>query len=134
MSRDDKWRRLGPIVDAKIRSIPSQFLTLVHGDAKSANITYSKSKATGLYDGVAMYDFQYIGTSPGVRDVVYFLVSSSRHVKTKESSVTIGYWWQNGDICLRGGAEYEEKYPTKTCLTPSKGYNAYDSDTIFICS
>ncbi len=48
-------------------------------------------------------------------------------------SVTIGYWWHSGDECLRGGAEHEEKYPTNTCLRPSKGYNAYDSDTIFTC-
>ncbi len=49
------------------------------------------------------------------------------------TTVTINYWWLNGDMCLRGDAEGTMKYPTGTCLPPSAGYKSFDSDTIFLC-
>jgi hypothetical protein len=51
------------------------------------------------------------------------------------TTVSIGYWWTSGDVCLRGNPQASEKYPTNTCLPPSKGYNSYNSsDTIFVCN
>ncbi|KAJ3090343.1 hypothetical protein HK102_004034 [Quaeritorhiza haematococci] len=49
----------------------TRFRTLVHGDAKSANIMFSSDG-----ERAAFYDFQYVGEGYGVRDVVYLLTSS----------------------------------------------------------
>ncbi len=46
------------------------FKTLVHGDAKVANICFSEDSSR-----VAMVDFQYVGKGCGMRDVAYFLGS-----------------------------------------------------------
>lgn len=92
LKKTDKWRQIGVRVDAMLREIPKKYLTIIHGDAKSANVAFSKNKSSGRYDDVAMYDFQYVGYSPGVRDVVYYLVSSSNHFKTSEKELLQYYY------------------------------------------
>ena len=47
-----------------------QFKTLVHGDAKVANMCFSDDSSC-----IAMVDFQYVGKGCGMRDVAYFLGS-----------------------------------------------------------
>ena len=44
--------------------------TLIHGDAKVANVCFADSSSE-----IAMVDFQYVGRGCGMRDVVYFLGS-----------------------------------------------------------
>jgi len=46
------------------------FQTLVHGDAKLANLCFHQSKET-----IAVVDFQYVGRGPGVKDLAYLLGS-----------------------------------------------------------
>lgn len=58
-----------PSLDAKLANC--QFKTLVHGDAKLANVCFSPD-----YSDVAMVDFQYVGKGCGIRDVAYFLGSA----------------------------------------------------------
>jgi hypothetical protein len=53
-------------IDAELRRCPIQ--TLVHGDAKVANLCYAP-------ESVAAVDFQYTGGGPGIVDLVYFLGS-----------------------------------------------------------
>ncbi|AWP15696.1 Hypothetical protein SMAX5B_018104 [Scophthalmus maximus] len=48
----------------------SRFKTIVHGDAKLANFCFSQSGQEA-----AAVDFQYVGGSCGMKDVVYFLGS-----------------------------------------------------------
>lgn len=70
-----RWRSIAHKVDEAIANIPHRYKTLVHGDCKSANIMLDAQSRQA-----ALYDFQYVGLGPGVRDVVYFLVSSVRGV------------------------------------------------------
>lgn len=76
---DSFWKRIAVEVDAEIRAIPAQFTTLMHGDLKSANIVFSEDLKR-----CAVFDFQYVGIGPGIRDLVYFMISSvhglDRHV------------------------------------------------------
>jgi hypothetical protein len=51
----------------------SEFLTIVHGDAKLANFCFSESG-----DKVAAVDFQYVGGGCGMKDVAYFIGSCLR--------------------------------------------------------
>lgn len=44
----------------------ARFQTLVHGDAKPANLCFGRA-------GVAALDFQYVGGGPGIVDVAYLL-------------------------------------------------------------
>jgi hypothetical protein len=63
-------------VDRRIRGLPHKendgatrrFLSLVHGDAKSANLVFTARKADDL--SCAAYDFQYVGVGLGCSDVV----------------------------------------------------------------
>ncbi|KAL0483616.1 hypothetical protein AKO1_011480 [Acrasis kona] len=71
--------------------------TLLHGDAKSANILFSSSK-----DSCAMYDFQYVGRGYGVKDVVYFLATScDSSVVAKQEKDLIEYYHQELMSALR---------------------------------
>jgi len=89
-------------VSEQIKDIKPQWKTLMHGDAKAANILFdragrkdnkkkkttfsSSSEATGSASSQgtkeeekinsAMYDFQYVGMGLGVQDLVYFLGTS----------------------------------------------------------
>jgi len=57
------------LLDARLEHC--RFKTLVHGDAKLANMCFSISG-----DDIAMVDFQYVGRGCGIRDVAYFLGSA----------------------------------------------------------
>jgi len=65
--RDVALKAAAPAIDARLRGAPSQ--TLVHGDAKLANLCFSA-------EGVAAVDFQYVGGGVGVKDLAYFLGSA----------------------------------------------------------
>jgi aminoglycoside phosphotransferase (APT) family kinase protein len=71
-TRPDEYRRMpdGPLKDAA-RDLDralggARFQTLVHGDAKAANLCFGPG-------GVAAVDFQYVGGGPGIVDVAYLL-------------------------------------------------------------
>ncbi|MFK7857761.1 MAG: phosphotransferase [Granulosicoccus sp.] len=76
-TRRDEWTAMAPgalkdaasALDARLENC--QFKTLVHGDAKVANVCFSQSGRD-----VAMVDFQYVGRGCGIRDVAYFLGSA----------------------------------------------------------
>lgn len=51
------------------------FQTLVHGDAKLANICFNPAGRHQNTQAVALVDFQYVGRGCGIKDVVYFLDS-----------------------------------------------------------
>jgi hypothetical protein len=63
-------RDAAPAIDARLRAATS---TLVHGDAKVANVCYAPVVHTAR--DLALVDFQYTGRGPGIVDVVYFLGS-----------------------------------------------------------
>jgi len=64
----------GPLKDASVmldeKLSQCTWRTLVHGDAKVANICFSANQSK-----VAFVDFQYTGLGCGMRDVIYFLGS-----------------------------------------------------------
>lgn len=70
-SLDDKWRKLAVVVDSLLQQIPRTRKTLLHGDAKAANIFFSQDSTK-----CALFDLQYFGAGSPMRDVVYFLVTS----------------------------------------------------------
>lgn len=57
------------MLDARLSDC--QFQSLVHGDAKCANVCFSPDNRE-----VSMVDFQYVGCGCGIRDVAYFLGSA----------------------------------------------------------
>lgn len=59
-------------VDKQIENEKREWKTLVHGDAKGANILFGKDATTNEIK-VAMYDFQYCGLATPAVDLVYFL-------------------------------------------------------------
>ena len=64
-----RLKRAARAIDSRLQRDPMQ--CIIHGDAKDANILWTK-------DGkVAMCDFQYCGKGPPTRDLAYFLCSSS---------------------------------------------------------
>lgn len=65
--RDVALKEAAASIDARLRE--ASFQTLVHGDAKLANLCFSE-------EGVAAVDFQYVGGGVGVKDVAYFLGSA----------------------------------------------------------
>lgn len=66
-------------LDSKLENC--QFKTLVHGDAKVANVCFSQNGRE-----VAMLDFQYVGRGCGIRDVVYFLGSALTETQCEQNS------------------------------------------------
>lgn len=66
--QDPVLRQAAGLIDARLAAC--RFRTLVHGDAKPANVCFS---AAGP---VAMLDFQYVGGGCGVQDVAYLLDAS----------------------------------------------------------
>lgn len=65
-TRHPALRRAAPALDARLAG--ARHRTLVHGDAKVANVCFAA-------DAVAAVDFQYVGGGCGVQDVAYFLSS-----------------------------------------------------------
>ena len=65
---DGELKQAAAALDTKLNN--GNYQTLIHGDAKVANICFS-----GDGRNVAMVDFQYVGRGCGMRDVAYFLGS-----------------------------------------------------------
>lgn len=65
------WQEAAKQIDLDIRAVPNHLTTLLHGDLKAANIMFSRNFAD-----CAAFDFQYVGNGPGMRDLVYFMISS----------------------------------------------------------
>jgi hypothetical protein len=65
---DDALRAAAPAIDARLEA--TSFRTLVHGDAKLANVCFAADGSA-----VAAVDFQYVGGGCGMKDVAYFLGS-----------------------------------------------------------
>ncbi|MFC3092780.1 DUF1679 domain-containing protein [Alteromonas sediminis] len=76
-TRQDEWQAMPDgLVKQHAKTIDSalhnaSFQTLVHGDAKVANLCFHVSGT-----GVAAVDFQYVGRGPGVKDLAYLLASA----------------------------------------------------------
>ncbi|OQR92685.1 hypothetical protein THRCLA_08627 [Thraustotheca clavata] len=74
----NKLRTNAKMIDARTRD--PQFETLLHGDAKSANMLWKKS---GNEITCAWVDFQYVGQGLGARDLAYMLCSSTNRSALK---------------------------------------------------
>lgn len=71
-TRREEWGRIrGPLAQAAetlhARLTEIRYRSVVHGDAKPANMCFSAA------DEVAMVDFQYVGGGCGMRDLAYLL-------------------------------------------------------------
>ncbi|KAJ3061796.1 hypothetical protein HDU98_002303 [Podochytrium sp. JEL0797] len=88
-----EWRAVGVKVDGLLNSIPGELKTLVHGDAKAENVVVTREGEGEGEVGVAMFDFQYVGYGSGMKDVVYFLMTSvSGMTRELESEMLELYW------------------------------------------
>ena len=76
---DPRLKEAAHALDARLRG--ARFTTLVHGDAKVANLCFSP-------DGrdVAAVDFQYVGLGVGAQDVAYFLSSCMSERELNEAA------------------------------------------------
>jgi len=91
-------------IDERIKS--SKFLTVIHGDFKSANMFFGE--ASGDEMECCAFDFQYVGVSLGMRDVVKLFVSSlsAEILSTHEDELRLLWYYHE---CL---SEYiPEEYP-----------------------
>ncbi|WP_047816795.1 oxidoreductase family protein [Rhodopirellula islandica] len=80
-----------------------EFQTLVHGDAKVANLCF----AAGHDQSPAMVDFQYVGRGCGMKDVAYFLSScvSQSECERNESRYLATYFDSLRDAMSTHGTE-----------------------------
>ena len=104
---NDDWKALAVKVDEKLKSDGYTFQTLLHGDAKAANIVFN-SEGTEC----AMYDFQYIGRGYGVKDLVYFLSTGVKNMAQNEKEL-LGYYHQelvSGLSRKENGVQLAEQY------------------------
>lgn len=76
---EGRLRRAARAIDARLKEDRHQ--TVCHGDAKSENMLFSK-------DGVAMFDFQYVGKASPAKDLAYCLISSRDEVAHLEFYLT----------------------------------------------
>jgi hypothetical protein len=107
----EEWKGLAVDVDVRIRAIPRELTTVVHGDCKAANIVFSASE-----EECALYDLQYVGRSPGVRDVVYFFISSVRGLDRHEEELLRFYYKQLSEALIRCGSGVGERYTWEVML------------------
>lgn len=82
----------------------AQFQTLIHGDAKRANLCFSADN-----QAVAMVDFQYVGKGCGIKDVVYFLDSclSEDNCERYETELLESYFSALRQACKRDSHRVE---------------------------
>lgn len=88
-----KWKSIARKIDGLIRAIPPQFQTVIHGDLKYANIMFSQDNSK-----CAFYDLQYVGRSPGMRDLSKFFISSVGGLERYEEEFLRFYY----DELMRG--------------------------------
>lgn len=89
-TRPEEWERMpeGPLraaaaqIDQQLNS--TQFMTLVHGDAKLENFCFSSRG-----DGVAAVDFQYVGAGCGMKDLAYFMSSCLNEAECEKQQADI---------------------------------------------
>lgn len=84
---DRRLKAAAPHLDARLRG--ARFRTLVHGDAKVANLCFSPDGAD-----VAAVDFQYVGGGCGVKDLAYLLSSclSERALRSQAEALVDAYF------------------------------------------
>ncbi|KAL8278554.1 hypothetical protein RQP46_009046 [Phenoliferia psychrophenolica] len=77
LSSSHYLRLWAPYVDSLLSDPNQPGRTILHGDAKSANIAFARNPSSSSSPSVCvLYDFQYCGTGLGVQDVIYFLSTS----------------------------------------------------------
>lgn len=98
-------RTWAPYVDARLGDSTQAGWTILHGDVKSANIAFARAPGPAE-PKCALYDFQYVGTGLGVRDVVYFLSTSvSPHLLAGDGyDQLLRFYWDQLEIA---GYEWE---------------------------
>ena len=69
MDDEEQLKTYAHAIDTRLNHC--QYITLVHGDAKSANFCFNSDVTA-----VAAVDFQYVGNGCGMKDVCYLLGSS----------------------------------------------------------
>ena len=74
---DPSLKKAASSIDRKLKD--SEFLTLVHGDAKLANFCFNADGSK-----VAAVDFQYVGGGCGMKDLAYFVGSCFRDEEAEE--------------------------------------------------
>lgn len=94
-SLSPKWKKIAQNIDESIRAIPPQFQTVIHGDLKYANIMLSEDETK-----CAFFDLQYVGRSPGMRDLSKFFVSSVKGLERNEEKL-LRFYYDELMQCLR---------------------------------
>mmetsp|Transcript_93234 Transcript_93234/g.267368 ORF Transcript_93234/g.267368 Transcript_93234/m.267368 type:complete len:403 (+) Transcript_93234:22-1230(+) len=102
MSQTSPLRLAAAGLDARLKSDAMQ--TMCHGDPKGANIM-ADQKA-----GVSMYDFQWFGKAPPVKDLAYFFATAvflCRDWKQSDEEAFLRYY--HGELCQLLEAQGDDK-------------------------
>ena len=84
-SLEGRLKAAAGAIDARMKASP--FQTIIHGDAKPANMMLDGSSKS---NPVIMVDFQYVGKGPPTRDVAYF-VSRAANDRDEEHELLVAY-------------------------------------------
>lgn len=80
---EGRLRLAARAIDERLKAEPMQ--TVVHGDAKDANMLFTQDASGGAV--AAFYDFQYAGKAPPTKDLAYALTCASNAAADEDALV-----------------------------------------------
>ncbi|NLK63268.1 MAG: phosphotransferase [Fusobacteria bacterium] len=92
--KDENIRKQSYKIDEALNN--AKYKTIIHGDAKIDNFLFNKNKTK-----VAAFDFQYVGKSIGMKDVIYLLDSFlPQDIIKKNESYILNIYFQELKLAL----------------------------------
>ncbi|KAF0695516.1 Aste57867_13676 [Aphanomyces stellatus] len=96
-------------IDRHTRAFP-QFETLLHGDAKSANMLWADDRSC------AWVDFQYVGRGLGAKDLAYMLCSSTSRADVARADDHLRFYFDAFDAAMTSLGNTSHGYTVELLL------------------